>query len=319
MPLRCFFTLALGASLIATASAQNVPSYVPQNGLQGWWPFNGNANDESGNGINGAVSGALLTEDRHGDSNAAYAFNGMSDYIDLGNQFNNLEAFTFSGWIQRTTPGQLYDEVFSKEACFSIAVDNGNQKMHINFGNGTVWNPANLALTSESTIPFNEWTHVAVTRTWPDGETFLYINGVLDNTGSFPVTGSNANPVHIGSKFSGAAPYFPGDIDDIGWWNTSLDRFAVYDLYLALESRVGEQLHLQPNVWPNPSSEVINIRLHTPATTEFTVVDLSGKRIAEGRLTGDLTTIETRHWPSGSYFILFTDSALKPAKIMVLR
>jgi hypothetical protein len=30
--------------------AQNVPNYVPTNGLVGWWPFNGNANDESGNG-----------------------------------------------------------------------------------------------------------------------------------------------------------------------------------------------------------------------------------------------------------------------------
>jgi hypothetical protein len=33
-----------------------VPSYVPTNGLVGWWPFNGNANDESGNGNNGTVN-----------------------------------------------------------------------------------------------------------------------------------------------------------------------------------------------------------------------------------------------------------------------
>jgi len=34
--------------LFITANSQ-VPGYVPQNGLVGWWPFNGNANDENGN------------------------------------------------------------------------------------------------------------------------------------------------------------------------------------------------------------------------------------------------------------------------------
>ena len=51
--------LATIGMTIATL-AQNVPSYVPANGLVGWWPFAGNANDESGNGNNGLVNGATL-------------------------------------------------------------------------------------------------------------------------------------------------------------------------------------------------------------------------------------------------------------------
>ena len=54
--------------------AQNVPSYVPTNGLVGWWPFNGNANDESGNGNDGTNNGATLTTDRFGNANSAYDF-----------------------------------------------------------------------------------------------------------------------------------------------------------------------------------------------------------------------------------------------------
>jgi hypothetical protein len=47
--------------LFTTMSFAQVPSYVPANGLVGWWPFNGNANDESGNGNNGTViTGATL-------------------------------------------------------------------------------------------------------------------------------------------------------------------------------------------------------------------------------------------------------------------
>ncbi|WP_395655413.1 hypothetical protein [Flavobacterium sp.] len=47
-----------------TATAQ-VPSNVPTNGLVGYWPFNGNANDVSGNNLNGTVTGASLTTDRN--------------------------------------------------------------------------------------------------------------------------------------------------------------------------------------------------------------------------------------------------------------
>ena len=56
---RLILSLLLLASF-AVGFAQ-VPSYVPSNGLVGWWPFNGNANDESGNGNNGVVNGATLT------------------------------------------------------------------------------------------------------------------------------------------------------------------------------------------------------------------------------------------------------------------
>ena len=55
-------------TLLALPAAAQVPSYVPTDGLVGWWPFNGNANDEIGNGNDGVVNGATLTEDRNGDA-----------------------------------------------------------------------------------------------------------------------------------------------------------------------------------------------------------------------------------------------------------
>ncbi|NDA99298.1 MAG: hypothetical protein EBY31_08875 [Flavobacteriia bacterium] len=57
--------------LFTTMSFAQVPANVPANGLVGWWPFNGNANDESGNGNNGTVNGATLTTDRNGNVNSA--------------------------------------------------------------------------------------------------------------------------------------------------------------------------------------------------------------------------------------------------------
>ena len=59
-----------------------LPAQVSTTSLVAYWPFNGNANDLSGNGHNGTVNGATLTNDRFGSPNSAYNFNG-SAYIDV--------------------------------------------------------------------------------------------------------------------------------------------------------------------------------------------------------------------------------------------
>ena len=74
-------TLLIGVTTL-TAFSQ-VPSYVPTNGLVGYWPFNGNANDISGNGNNGTVNGATLTSDRNGVANKSYSFDGVTNLLKL--------------------------------------------------------------------------------------------------------------------------------------------------------------------------------------------------------------------------------------------
>ena len=61
------FLLILMGSM--NANSQTLPSYLPADGLVGWWPFNGNANDESGNGNDATVNGAALTADRNSFGN----------------------------------------------------------------------------------------------------------------------------------------------------------------------------------------------------------------------------------------------------------
>jgi hypothetical protein len=50
-------------------------------GLVAYYPFNGNANDESGNGNHGIVYGATIVEDVNGKPMGAYHFDGLSNYI----------------------------------------------------------------------------------------------------------------------------------------------------------------------------------------------------------------------------------------------
>jgi hypothetical protein len=87
--------------LATITMAQTIPSYVPTNGLVGWWPFNGNANDESGNGNNGTVNGATLTTDRNGNSNTAYSFSDQAiENIDINQSIslNGIQSITISLW-----------------------------------------------------------------------------------------------------------------------------------------------------------------------------------------------------------------------------
>ena len=53
-----------------------------QENLIGYWPFCGNPNDLAGNN-NGSVSGPQLSNDRFGNNNSAYQFDGIDDYIDM--------------------------------------------------------------------------------------------------------------------------------------------------------------------------------------------------------------------------------------------
>jgi hypothetical protein len=76
-------TLLFSLLILATQLFAQVPNYVPTNGLVGWWGFNGNANDESGNGNNGTVNSATLTTDRFGNANKAYSFDGVNDQINI--------------------------------------------------------------------------------------------------------------------------------------------------------------------------------------------------------------------------------------------
>ena len=70
------FLTVFSATLL---TAQNIPSYIPTNGLVAWWPFNGNADDESGNGNNGtAHNSPSIAADRFGNDSSAYNFDWSS-------------------------------------------------------------------------------------------------------------------------------------------------------------------------------------------------------------------------------------------------
>ena len=96
-----YYKLIVALLFATNVFGQNLPSYLPKDGLVGWWPFNGNANDESGNGNHGKVNGAILSEDRNGIANKSFKFDGSTNDIDCGNsKILELNNFSISVWYK---------------------------------------------------------------------------------------------------------------------------------------------------------------------------------------------------------------------------
>ena len=90
------------AILFITSS---MTAQVITNGLVGYWPLDGDANDTSGNGIHGTVYGAIPTSDQAGNFESAYSFDGANDYIQIPANalLNQSNDFTISVWAKLAT------------------------------------------------------------------------------------------------------------------------------------------------------------------------------------------------------------------------
>ena len=245
---------------------QTVPSNVPTTGLVGWWPFTGNANDESGNGNNGTVNGATLTIDRFGNANSAYSFNSVPDRIDIGSSLGPNTSigapntsWSASAWINRNN----LNGVVAFTDYNSIA-GNSNDQTFI-----TLQVEQNLAYASFRTngvdvsvsagnISSNQWHHIAYTVN--NGLLKLYVDGNLVAQTNFDsLYNFYESPVYrIGSvMYNGNYGPSTGLIDDIGIWNRALTTQEITNLYNACQLSVNTQ----------PTNQTININ----TSAEFVV------------------------------------------------
>ena len=259
----------LGGSL--ACSSDNLPSNL-QNGLVGYWPFCGNANDESGNGNNGNVNGATLTDDRFGIANNAYTFNLNTDRIIIPPSSNySSNEISFSFWIN---PNQIqlgwstiikkgtYNDTSTEEAfIFDLkGTPNGFGQIETGYKNdgcttSDIWTKHQF---DSSYSLLNTWTNYVITIN-SNNIQFLYQNGVLISE-TFLYTDSsfcNGGELTIGSEWYGVNYDFFGAIDDIMIW----DRFLTQEDVNYLTS---------PYLW-STGDITENITVTPTETTEYWV------------------------------------------------
>jgi hypothetical protein len=215
--------------LTAATMAQTVPNYVPTNGLVGWWPFNGNANDESGNGNNGTVNGATLTTDRFGNANKAYSFNNTN--ITRSNFQINFNEITVAFWLKNNNISSIQRLVTHQwpSGSFSTHIENypgGNTPYYLG---GVIMNPSNQQYVTSDPSPLyqNTWAHFILTNN--NNFQKLYINGILVDITISSILKQTTGTLYFGGD---VLKYF-GSLDDIGIWNRALTECEIQDLYNA--------------------------------------------------------------------------------------
>jgi hypothetical protein len=204
-------------------------------GLVIYFPFNGNANDAGKNNYHGTVKRAQPCDDRNGNKNSAYSFNGSDNYIQVDDvkELHEIQKLTVAAWI---FPKSY--EIEGYTAWISKPLNENYSQFRIGFGRepdklwgmtiyDTTWNE----YCANSYIPLNQWSFVAYTVDCENGTAKAYLNG--KEVGSW--TNVKKIPASSSSLFIGYQPddrsMFDGMIDEVRIYHRVLQAKDIFTLF----------------------------------------------------------------------------------------
>jgi hypothetical protein len=307
------------------------------NGLVAHWNFNGNANDVSGNSLNGVVTGAILAPGYNNIANTAYSFNGTNNRIDVAyNALLNIDTGSlcvllkvtsfYTGACQNSTilARSQYSGTSSTPAFYNISFDdNGfdddcaistlsHETFNASFSSSSF--PSHTSwYANNDTITLNTW--YCVTATYKSDSIKLYINGTLRKTLFSPSNyGPNLDSLTIGcfsDGVGGGYPYwFHGVIDDIRLYNRPLSATEVVEYCDTAKMLPSTAISFVSNetpeiiVSPNPAHNNINILLSENANNnKIQLINSVGVLIAELKPESASVTIDISNLPPGLYIV----------------
>ena len=207
-----------------------------EEGLVAYYPFNGNANDESGNGNNGTENGGVtLISDRLGNANSAFSFDGVDDYIRVldDDSLDITDHFSVSFFIK--TPLSQTGYFFTKH---KASVDgDGSWFLELQPNNTIMFESTPFSDYSVITGPITvgTWNHVAFTFDHGTDNWNTYVNGQLTGTGTRAFSiGNTAIDLIFGAHMNnsgGIYNFYEGELDDIRIYNRALSEAEITALY----------------------------------------------------------------------------------------
>ena len=222
--------------------------FDPLAGLVAWYPFNGNAQDESVNGHHGKVIGAKLCKDRKGKADSAYSFDGLNDYIDLGKdrKLNPRNEMTMSAWIM------IHRELRPKKGNYLVISEPIIERYQPNAGRrsyylgilsdrklraaffqdgGTPEVPRFVLSQKTSLLNLNKHYFVAVTYSYLRGGN-IFLNGKIISEIKYgePIQQTNESTC-LGGYLNTNSRYFTGVIDDVRLYDRALNQDEIEFLY----------------------------------------------------------------------------------------
>lgn len=297
---------------------QETPETVDlQNGLVAYYPFNGNANDESGNANNGTVYGATLTQDRTGNANSAYSFDGVNDYITIDGIIDDLyqgDTYSVTGWFRHANS-------MEGEAIFSVNRETNivwgqNISMIVTAQNSLTYYADTLA-NNNYYFPFltsNEWHFFALTIDKNNvsklyGDNYLLCQDFVNNMSMTPISKASLgqewdNGESGGDHFSQTSQHFNGQIDDVRIYNRVINTKEIKTLFNGLVTDVVNQSASDYNFYPNPVSDGFRVK-GFEGKALFSLYDLNGQLLIKKTIAAD-SYISLNTLPKGMYIAKIT-------------
>ena len=203
------------------------------------YPFDGNANDISGNSFNGTTHGVTLATGRKGDTNSSYYFGGYKsgnpDYIDLPTlqSINNTEEISISMWLK------VDASVPSGNTPFSMLPDSPSDRLnaHINYSPYSVyWD--NGSISGNGRVYTNvtntyTWDHYVFIKSASLNKMKVYKNNtlIIDQNKYDNIENKNKKIRLGGGSGVNSDQYFAGWMDDVKIFRKALSTSEVSDLY----------------------------------------------------------------------------------------
>ncbi len=223
---------SVGCMAIADAVVgSDTTDCVSTDSLLAWFPLDGNSIDLSGNGYHGTVEGPVLTEDRFGNPNGAYLFDGTDDYIHVPLNINPSQhpQLTITAWAKANDATPIRQVISHDDGGFdrSLGIDYR--------GGGEGWSAfsGSAGVLGFQPVELGAWTFLAITYDQVNSIVRLYVNDTLqfEETGAM---GEGHDFLRIGSN-PNFVEYFDGAIDDVKIYNRVLLEHEISALATSCE------------------------------------------------------------------------------------
>jgi len=243
---------ALLISLFLITSAQNLDSM-----LLLYYPFSGNANDISGNNYHGTVNNATLTDDRFGNPNNAYFFNGINSFIEFPNNpaLKPPLPISMAFWIKLNDYSDENTRVlttsYSQDSYHGINVNTHGGRVSVTYGDGSPnsTGPHNRrSKTGTTVLQLNQW-HFVVIVVRGANNMDIYIN-CLNDGGNYSGSGGSmsysTNPGSLGryDMWTLVPSYFLGEMDEFRYWNRALTQADIDLMCISFSAYAGPDAHI---------------------------------------------------------------------------
>jgi PKD repeat protein len=252
--------------------------------LIAFYPFNGNADDESGNGHHGSVHGSMLTHDRFGTALSAYYFDGDNDYIE--STIGSYDTLAVSFWYKAPYPDKYYPTFFSYFPTGFVGQYGGT--LSPPYTPGDVYcAPAQSGLQNLPIPEFDTWHHVYIDIDNIGHTQMVYVDGQFDNIYTDINSLFSGNDFHmgVGDPAGNPSQYFTGTLDDFRIYGRRLNEEEIIELYdelvipqpeiciVTVDDASGENMV----VWEKEETSEIESYLIYRESTQANVFELIGE------------------------------------------